>query len=166
MSDSSQFSPAQAFRNLLSSERKLSIVPVISLAFGAILPVVSISTYFRGEIDFSSSYSGFELAGLATLAAIAAFGLAAYARFNPALLRYTNLVDWLALVVLVAAMVWPFFADNQLTMLIDLSRSRPTRSYSLLPHVGTLFVLLAPTALFLVRRLPRLQVVARTITRA
>lgn len=95
------------------------------------------------------------MGGLLALAAIAAFGLAAYARFNQSLLRYTNLIDWLALGVLVAAMLRPFFTDSQLSMLIELSMSRPRRTFTLLPDVGMLFVLLAPAVLFLVRRLPQ-----------
>lgn len=155
MSDSPQFSPVEAFRNLLSSERKLSVVPVISLVIAAVLPVVSISTYFRGENDLSSNYSGIEMGGLLTFVAIAAFGLAAYARFNPALSRYTNLIDCFAVGVLVAAMVRPFFTDTQLGLLVDISRSRSARTYTLLPHIGMLFVLLAPAALFFARRPPR-----------
>ena len=146
------------------------------------LPATRVSGSFIG-ISSVVSFTGSEMGGWTAWVAVMAFVAATATRFVPSIVPYRRILDLVALVMVVAVLVYAVFASPIATAAQQVHQAQaqlgglmggglggsaaggfgraPVQvqspvSFSVLPHVGVVPFLLAPVFLFLARRRERL----------
>ena len=177
MSDK-QVSFRTAWRTIMSSAGYLAIAAAVFLVLAAVLPVVTLSANIggtdmaglRGVAGGSVNPTGASLSGSLGWLAILAFAAAAAARFVRELAPFRRQIDITAFALLALAVIWSATEGplaTQIRTAGEVSKmfdglggatggagraAMPTIAVTVLPSIGTLFILLAPIALVLARR--------------
>ena len=169
-----QISAGTAFRTIMDSAGYLAIAAAVCLLLAAMLPVATLSASMggadlpglKGVGGGAVSANGASAAGALGWLALLAFVGSAAARFVRELASYARRIDMAAFALLAAAVVWSV-SDGPLAMQMQaagqVSRmfdgmtgtggpAVPTLAVSIMPSIGSLFVVLAPVALVLARR--------------
>lgn len=173
MSHGKQHSLGDIARGFTSSPGQLAIAAAACVFLAAVTPVISVSGSFMGMASASSGINGNEATGPFAWVAVAAFAMAAASRYLAQLKPYSNILDIAAWVLLAAAAVWAFVGGPVVSALGQANqlmggmggapggRANPfgapglspaAASMSVGPSIGIVFLLLAPAALFLARR--------------
>ena len=169
-----QISAGTAFRTIMDSAGYLAIAAAVFLLLAAILPVATLSASMGGtEMPGLRSVGGGAVSATGASAggalgwlALLAFVGSAAARFFSELVPFARRIDMAAFALLAAAVVWSVSdgplatqmrAAGQVSHMFDGMAgtggpAMPTLSVSILPSIGSLFVMLAPVALVLARR--------------
>ena len=173
-----QVSASQAVRTIMESSGYLAISAVVFLLLAAMLPVATFSASLGGtEVDGlrsvgggATAVTGASAAGVVGWLAVLLFIAAAASRFVRELAPFKRLFDIAALAFLAVAVVWSV-TDGPMAVQMNTARqvshmldgfasasggaprtALPTIAVSLMPSIGSLFVILAPVALVMARR--------------
>ena len=170
---SRQVSAVDALNSFLASPTKLTVGAAIFMALFVVSPTVLINSTLMGVSASSVSVSGSGLAGVPAWIAFFIFGAVAVSRFVEALLPYRKLLEMAAFGMVAVVVLWALFGgpiaealqqirgmQNQMSGLVGGLRlpagvgmpSQPLASVSIYPHIGALFFVFAPVALFLAKR--------------
>ena len=177
-----QISPAEAIRSMMGSSPKLAALAAACMLLFLFLPAMRVSGSFIG-ISSVVSFTGSEMGGWTAWVDVMAFVAAAATRFVPAIVSYRRILDLVALVIVVAVLVYAVFASPIATAAQQVHQAQAQLgglmggslgggmgggfgrnaasmqspvSFSVLPHIGVVPFLLAPVFLFLARRRERL----------
>ena len=176
-----QISPAEAIRSMMGSSPKLAALAAACMLLFLFLPAMRVSGSFIG-ISSVVSFTGSEMGGWTAWVAVMAFVAAAATRFVPAIVPYRRILDLVALVMVVAVLVYAMLASpiseasqqvhqaqTQFGSLMgggmaggfgrNATRGPSPVSFSILPHIGVLPFVLAPVFLFMAGRRERAVVV-------
>ena len=176
-----QVSPADLARSVMSAPSKLAVVAVGCMLLFLVLPAAYVSGSFMG-ISSGMSFSGSQMGGWTAWLALVAFAVAAATRFVPSIALYRRVADLVAFGMVAAVLIYAVVASPiaeaaqqvhqvqvQFGSLVggDLGRNLgggfgrnlppppPPVSVSVLPHIGVLFLILAPVSLMVARRRER-----------
>ena len=176
-----QISPGEVLRSVVASSAKLAVVAAVCMLLFLVLPVLRFSGSVMG-ISTTVSFDGNEMGGWTAWAALVAFAAAAATRFVPSIIPYRRILDLLAFVMVAAVVVYAVLASPLAEASRQVHQAQaqfgglmgggldggmaggfgrntaPVTSpvaFSVLPHVGVLFFVLAPVLLFLARRRER-----------
>lgn len=165
-----QLSLRDAYESFMQSAPKMVVGAAVCMLLATLLPVVGLSTNIMG-VAGSQSFSGSETVGAVAWLAFLVFATAAAARFVPALYPYSKLIDMAAFAMVGIALIWAFVggpvasgvhqANEVQSQFGGLLGGAPPRgggppaslaTFSMYPHVGLIFFVLAPVLLLLARR--------------
>lgn len=166
-----QLGAISALRRIFGAAKPLSVIAAVSVLLALFTPMVTFTGVTLG-ISSSSALTGAYLADWTGWLCLLTFIVAAAKRFIPAAEPYLKLADLAAFAGLGAGLVWSLFFDPltvHLAQMAELERvgaslgqfvggmrapgmPQMISSVSIMPHIGVLFLALAPCALLLARR--------------
>lgn len=158
----------------MASSPKLAVIAAACMLMFLFLPLVYVSGTVMGISTGGSSMSGSQMAGWTAWFGFLAFVAAAASRYVPQLAQYRLIIDIAAFVMVAVVVIYLFVASpiataaqqvsqmqNQFSGLMAGVPGRPSAnmpaaaSFSIVPHIGVLFLIVAPIALFLAKRRER-----------
>lgn len=166
-----QLGAISGLRSILGAAKPLSVVAAACVLLALLTPMVTFTGTTLG-ITQSLSFTGAYLADWTGWLCLLTFMVAVATRFIPSAAPYMKLADLAAFAGLGAGLVWSFFfgpLSVHLAQMAELERvgaslgqfvggmrapgmPQMISSVSIMPHIGVLFLALAPCALLLARR--------------
>lgn len=170
-----QILPAEAFRSLMDSPPALAAVAAACMLVFLFLPLVYVSSKVIGISAGGVSMSGSQMAGWTAWLGLIAFAAAAASRYLPQFAQYRSTADIAAFIMAGLIVIYLFMASPLASAAEQVSEMqsqlgglmagipgapraamRDAASFSVMPHIGSVFLVAAPIALFLARRRERM----------